>query len=78
MQVKEGKKEGGGIASETVDLLQGRVPRTVFARHYFTPSQDYRTKVLDALKELQKGHHVIDEVTDRLSVTSSIKTQDLS
>jgi hypothetical protein len=45
-----------GIASETVDLLQGRVPRTVFARNYFTPSVDYSIKVLDALKQLQKEH----------------------
>jgi hypothetical protein len=44
----------GGIASETVDLLQGRVPRTVFARNYFTPSLDYRMKVLDALEQLQR------------------------
>jgi intergrase/recombinase len=43
-----------GIESEIVDLLQGRVPRTVFARHYFTPSLDYRTKVLQALDKLRK------------------------
>jgi hypothetical protein len=27
-----------GIESEFVDLLQDRVPKTVFARHYFTPT----------------------------------------
>jgi hypothetical protein len=43
-----------GIESEIVDLLQGRVPRTVFARHYFTPSLDYRQKVLCALDKLQR------------------------
>jgi hypothetical protein len=43
-----------GIASETVDLLQGRVPKTVFARNYFTPSVDYRQKVLEALEQLQQ------------------------
>jgi integrase len=43
-----------GIESEIVDLLQGRVPRTVFARHYFTPSLDYRQKVLQALDKLRK------------------------
>lgn len=47
-------RQHGGIESEIVDLLSGRVPRTVFARHYFTPSLDYRQKVLDALKQLQK------------------------
>jgi intergrase/recombinase len=43
-----------GIESEIVDLLQGRVPRTVFARHYFTLSLDYRQKVLRALHKLRK------------------------
>jgi intergrase/recombinase len=43
-----------GIESDIVDLLQGRVPRTVFARHYFTPSLSYRQKVLGALNELRK------------------------
>jgi intergrase/recombinase len=47
-----------GIESEIVDLLQGRVPRTVFARNYFTPSLDYRAKVLCALDKLRRD---IDE-----------------
>jgi hypothetical protein len=43
------------IEAETVDLLQGRVvPRTVFARHYFTPSLTYRDRVIRALNELKK------------------------
>lgn len=29
-----------GIESELIDLLQGRIPRTVFARHYFRPDFD--------------------------------------
>jgi hypothetical protein len=45
---------GGGIESETVDLLQGRVPRSVFARHYFTPSRQYRHKVLKSLEKLEQ------------------------
>jgi intergrase/recombinase len=43
-----------GIEGEIVDLLQGRVPYTVFARNYFTPSLDYRQKVLQALDKLRK------------------------
>jgi intergrase/recombinase len=43
-----------GVESEIVDLLQGRVPRTVFARHYFTPSMDYRDKVIRALDKLRQ------------------------
>ena len=47
-----------GIESEAVDLLQGRVPRTVFARHYLTPSDNLKDRVLDALEQLKK--QVID------------------
>jgi intergrase/recombinase len=43
-----------GIESEIVDLLQGRVPNTVFAKHYFTPSLDYRDKVIGALLKLKE------------------------
>lgn len=43
-----------GIPAEIVDLLSGRVPRSIFARHYFTPSVDFKVKVLDAVKELQQ------------------------
>ncbi len=43
-----------GIESEIVDLLQGRVPKSVFARHYFTPSLDYKDKVIRALDKLKQ------------------------
>jgi Archaeal phage integrase len=43
-----------GIESEIVDLLQGRVPKSVFARHYFTPSLDYRDRVIRALVKLKE------------------------
>jgi hypothetical protein len=43
-----------GIESEIVDMLGGRVPKSIFARHYFRPSQDYRERVLQALSELSK------------------------
>ena len=29
-----------GIAQETIDLLQGRIPKSVFARNYFRPDFD--------------------------------------
>lgn len=29
-----------GIEQETIDLLQGRIPKSVFARHYFRPDFD--------------------------------------
>ena len=43
-----------GIETEIVDLLQGRVPKSVFARHYFTPSLDYSDKVIRALTKLKQ------------------------
>jgi hypothetical protein len=48
-------RQYAGIESEIIDLLQGRIPNTVFAKHYFRPNlQQYTKKVLDALKQLQK------------------------
>jgi intergrase/recombinase len=29
--------KNSGIEQEIIDLLQGRLPRSVFARHYFRP-----------------------------------------
>lgn len=43
-----------GVESEIVDLLQGRVPKSVFALHYFTPSLDYRDRVLECLSHLKQ------------------------
>ena len=43
-----------GIESEIVDLLQGRVPRSVFASHYLRPSADYKDRVLEALHQLKR------------------------
>jgi Archaeal phage integrase len=43
-----------GIESEIVDLLQGRVPKSVFARHYFTPSLDYKDRVIRVLDKLKQ------------------------
>jgi len=39
--------------NQFVDLLQGRVPKTVFARHYFTPSLNYRDRVIRELEKLK-------------------------
>jgi hypothetical protein len=30
-----------GIGQEVIDLLQGRIPKSVFARHYYRPNFDY-------------------------------------
>jgi len=38
-----------GIESETIDLLQGRIPKSVFVRHYFKP--DYNNKRIKVVLE---------------------------
>jgi intergrase/recombinase len=43
-----------GESSDLIDMLQGRVGKNIFLKHYLTPSADYKQRVLDALKELQK------------------------
>jgi intergrase/recombinase len=48
-------RQYAGIESEIIDLLQGRTPNTVFAKHYFRPNlQEYNKKVLDALTKLKQ------------------------
>jgi hypothetical protein len=47
-------RQSAGIESEIIDLLQGRISKSVFARHYFRPNlQQYTKKILDALQELK-------------------------
>ncbi len=41
-----------GIEQETIDFLQGRVPRSVFARHYFRPDFKSDRRIISALDEL--------------------------
>ena len=40
-----------GIEPETVDLLQGRTPKSVFARHYFRPDLNY-ARIRDSINTL--------------------------
>jgi len=46
-----------GISSDLVDMLQGRIGKNIFLKHYLTPTGDYKDRVLDALKKLK---HEID------------------
>lgn len=41
-----------GVESELIDLLQGRIPKTVFARHYFRP--DFEKSVARIRKKIVK------------------------
>jgi intergrase/recombinase len=43
----------GGLESEIVDLLQGRVPKTVFSRHYLIPADTLKDRVLEAVAKLK-------------------------
>jgi intergrase/recombinase len=43
-----------GIPVEIIDALQGRTPASIFAKHYYRPSLDYKVQVLQALEKLQK------------------------
>ena len=41
-----------GVEQETIDFLQGRVPESVFARHYFRPDFKNDKRIISALNEL--------------------------
>ena len=43
-----------GIQSEVIDMVQGRVSKSVFARNYLTPNNSLRLKVLDSVDKLQR------------------------
>jgi hypothetical protein len=45
-------QQGGGIQSEVIDFLQGRVSTSVFSRHYLTPSGEMKSQVLAAVDKL--------------------------
>ena len=46
-----------GVQSEIVDLLQGRIPKSVFVRHYYLLTKDYNKDVISPL--LYKLYDVI-------------------
>jgi hypothetical protein len=43
-----------GISSDLIDMLQGRIGKNIFLKHYLTPDASYKIKVLDALKSLNR------------------------
>jgi len=43
-----------GISSDLIDMLQGRIGKNIFLKHYLTPSASYKTEVLAAVSELEK------------------------
>jgi len=44
-----------GLIREEVDLLQGRIPPSIFIRHYWSPSfKELRDRTLEALRQLEQ------------------------
>ena len=44
------------LIREEVDLLQGRVPKSIFIRHYWTPNfKELRDRTLEALRQLEQS-----------------------
>jgi intergrase/recombinase len=43
-----------GISEEVIDLLEGRIPQSIFLRHYYKPNllRSIREKVLEAIRPL--------------------------
>jgi len=49
---KRGKRPG--LIKEEVDLLQGRITKSIFVRHYWSPAiKELRQRVFNALRELE-------------------------
>jgi intergrase/recombinase len=42
-----------GVQPEIIDMLQGRIGKNIFLRHYLTPSSSYKTEVLQAIHDLK-------------------------
>jgi intergrase/recombinase len=42
------------IPVEIIDMLQGRIPKSIFAKHYLVLKSDFKADVLQAVEKLQK------------------------
>ena len=43
-----------GVSDVLIDLLQGRVGKSILVSHYIQPGQGFRDKILEAVNELKK------------------------
>jgi hypothetical protein len=43
-----------GISSDLIDMLQGRIGKNIFLKHYLTPDASYKHRVLDAIDKLKQ------------------------
>ncbi len=44
----------GGITAEEIDFLQGRTSSSIFSRHYLTPDNSLKDRVLETLDRLSQ------------------------
>jgi len=45
-----------GLLREEIDLIQGRVDKSMFMRHYFSPAiEDLKNRTLKAVDQIQKA-----------------------
>ena len=47
--------KNNGVERETIDILQGRSPKSVFARHYYKPDFLNDSKIKDCIDSLYKA-----------------------
>jgi intergrase/recombinase len=60
-----------GLIKEEVDLLQGRIPPSIFLRHYWSPSfRELRDRTLEATKQLEK---VLTKIMKTEALTTRVK-----
>jgi hypothetical protein len=43
-----------GIETEIINMLQGRIGKDIFLRHYYSPNNNFKDRVLDAVVSLEK------------------------
>jgi hypothetical protein len=43
-----------GISDSLIDMLQGRIGKNIFLKHYLTPTRDFKDHILQALEQLQR------------------------
>ena len=54
-----------GISSDLIDMLQGRISKNIFLRHYLVPDSSFKIRVLDAVLELQKEITEVVAIMDK-------------
>jgi intergrase/recombinase len=43
-----------GISDSLIDMLQGRIGKNIFLKHYLTPTADFKDQVLSAVEKLRR------------------------